>query len=1160
MKILKINYCIFNLNHCFNGNIIICFCAAIIGCTQQQEQKKQFQKISAAQTGINFTNTLTETPEQNILTYEYFYNGSGVAAGDLNGDGLPDLFFTGNQVPSKLYLNKGGFKFVDITKIAGVAGKDGWKTGVTFVDINGDGKLDIYVCYSGFGDDAMRANELFINNGNDKNGIPTFTERAAEYGIDAPGTYSTQALFFDYDGDGDLDMFLLNHAVGFYSPFFNTTKLRNLRHPQFGNRLYQNNNGKFTDVSEKAGIYGGGINFGLGVAASDINNDGWPDLYVSNDFEEQDYCYLNNRDGTFTDVCKKAFGHISKNTMGVDIADYNNDLLPDVVTLDMLPEDNHRQKMLQGADQYDKYNLMVDSGYGHQNPRNMLQLNRGIGKDSLPFFSEIGQLAGMSNTDWSWSALLTDFDNDGLKDLFVTNGFLRDYTNLDFVKYDVGVAMQQAMADGKDVSTREAYHRNMPLFDLLKRMPSSKVSNYVFKNKGDLSFSDETKNWGLYQPGVSSGATYADLDNDGDLDLIVCNNNEPVWIYKNNAETISHNNFIKVKLNGIDQNKLAIGAKVILTIKKKTQLQELYPVRGYQSSVDYVLNFGIGKDSSIDNVKVIWPGGKQTIVDEPAINRLLTIGEAGASPPHEVAEKDNKQVLFTDITATTGIDFVQHENPYVDFKREFLIPYQLSKQGPKMCKADVNGDGFEDIFIGGPAGQAGVLYLQDKEGHFVRSKSQPWVADAACEDIGCTFFDADGDGDADLYVVSGGNEWMYPGPELQDRLYINDGKGNFTKVENALPNEIFSGSCVVACDFDNDGDLDLFVGAGSVPGNYPINGGNILLRNDYNKLTKTIHFTDITRQAAGEALFNAGMVTDAVWNDIDKDGWVDLIITGDWMPIKIFKNNHGTFTDITEQSGLKNNDGWWCKIIPADIDNDGNIDFIAGNMGWNTQFKPTATEPITTYAADFNGDGKVDPIITWFVQGKPYLFNSRDEMAEQIPGINKKFLKYADYADANIDNLFEKSQIDAAKKFYIKNVSTSFLRNNGKGVFTLTPLPLEAQFSPVNGILYNDYDGDGKKDILTAGNLFPFRVQQGRCDASTGSLFKGDGQGNFKTVNIITTGLQLQGDIRDMLEVKGKTSSVIIISKNNGAVQVIKNNSGTTKTNINHVNSNKKYQ
>ena len=1113
--------------------IIVCVSISFISCT---EKEKLFQKLSANETGIDFTNTITETKDRNVLTYEYYYNGSGVATGDLNNDGLPDIYFTGNQVPAKLYINKGNFTFEDVTKISNAAGKNGWKTGVSFVDINGDGKLDIYICYSGFGEDSDRANQLLINNGNNENGIPTFTERAAEYGIDAPGTYTSQALFFDYDRDGDLDMFLLNHANSFYSPFFNTTRLRNLRHPKFGNRLYKNDNGKFTDVSAEAGIYGSGINFGLGVAAGDLNNDGWPDLYVSNDFEEQDFCYLNNHDGTFKEVCKKIFAHISRSTMGLDIADYNNDLKPDVVTLDMLPEDNYRQKILQGADQYDKYMLMVDSGYGHQNSRNMLQLNRTIKQDTLPVFSEVGQLAGISNTDWSWSALLADFNNDGWKDLFITNGFLKDYTNLDFVKYDVASAMEQAVSEGRDISTQEKYQQNMPLFDLVKKMPSSKVSNYIFQNKGDLTFTNETENWGLNEPGVSSGASYVDLDNDGDLDLIVCNNNEPVWIYKNNADKISENNYLKIKLKGTAHNTYGIGAKVIVTTKKIDQEQEMYPVRGYQSSVDYVLNFGIGKENKIEKVKVIWPDGKQSVVSNPAINSTVVINATDTTAVDNTIEKN--AVLFNDITSSAGIDFVQRENNYIDFKRELLIPYELSRQGPKMCKGDVNGDGMEDIFIGGPSGQSGVLYIQDKEGHFKKSSSQPWKKDSLCEDVGSVFFDADGDGDLDLYVVSGGNEWMSPGPELQDRIYRNDGKGNFSKVENALPKEIYSGSCVVAADFDNDGDLDLFVGDRTVPGNFPMTGGNILLRNDFDKKTNTIHFTNIIRQAAGESLFNAGMVTDAIWNDIDKDGWVDLIISGDWMQVKIFKNNSGKFTDVTEKYGLNNLDGWWCKIFPADVNNDGNIDFIAGNMGLNTQFKASASQPLIMYAADFNGDGHVDPIMTWYIQNKSYPFNSRDEITEQLPEMKKKFLKYSQYANAAINDIFTQEQLDAANKFYIKDLSSSIFIN--KGTFIEKQLPIEAQFSPVNSILYNDYDGDGKKDLLIAGNFFPFRVQQGRCDASLGSLLKGDGKGNFIPVNRSISGLSIAGDVRDMIEVKGKEKSVIVISKNNDAIQVIK--------------------
>lgn len=933
-------------------------------------------------------------------------------------------------------------------------------------------------------------------------------------------------------------MFLLNHANGFFSPFFNTDKLRNLRHPQFGNRLYKNENNQFIDVSEQAGIYGSGINFGLGIAASDLNNDGFPDLYVSNDFEEQDFCYLNNGNGTFKEVCKEAFGHISRSTMGVDIADYNNDLMPDIVTLDMLPETNQRQKTLQGSDQYDKYSMMVSSGYGHQNSRNMLQLNQGLGKDKTPVFSEIGQLAGVSNTDWSWSALLSDFDNDGFKDLFVSNGFLRDYTSLDFVKFDVETAMQEAQKEGKDISTREKYHQNMPLYDLLKKMPSTKISNYAFRNMGDLTFQNQTKDWGLDEVGVSSGASYADLDNDGDLDLIVCNNNEPTWIYKNNTEKLAENNYLKIKLIGENGNRFGVGAKVVISSQSRSQQQEVFPVRGYQSSVDYVLNFGLGKDKEVENIKVIWQNGKQQIIEKPKLNSLVEISEKNA---REIESKPVlHQTLFLDVTDGLGIDFTQIENNYVDFKREPLIPYQLSRQGPKMTKADVNGDGLEDFFIGGASGQSGVLYVQDSEGHFKKSASQPWQIDMNCEDISSLFFDADGDGDSDLYVVSGGSDWLYPGPELRDRIYQNDGKGNFKKIEGAIPEEIYSGSCVKAEDFDKDGDLDLFVGARTVPGNYPLNGGNIILRNDSDKNSKTIKFKNVIQQVGDESLFNGGMVADAVWNDIDKDGWTDLIILGDWMSVKIFKNNQGKFSEITAKTGLANQDGWWCKIVPADVDNDGDMDFIAGNLGTNSQFKPNSEEPLTTYALDFDGNGTIDPVMTWYLQGKNYPFNSRDELTVQIPMLNKKFLKYADFANATIEDIFSKEQIEASKKFTIHNLNTSLIINNGDGTFKIKSLPLEAQFSAANAIIYDDFDKDGKKDILLAGNFFSFRVQQGRCDASKGCLLKGNGKGDFTPINKSISGLNLDGDIRDLLELKGKKGSIFIASKNNSKVQLIR--------------------
>jgi hypothetical protein len=1099
------------------------------------QETTRFTRLSPAATGIDYTNTITETKEHNVFTYQYYYNGNGVAVGDVDGDGLADLFFTGNQTPSKLYLNKGGLKFDDITAQAGVAGKNAWRTGASMVDINADGLLDIYVCYSGFGTEEERANQLFINQGKDKSGHPVFVEKAAEYGIDAPGTYTSQSVFFDYDKDGDLDMFLLNHANEFYSPFFNTTHLRNLRHPQYGNRLYRNDEGKFTDVSTAAGIYGSGLNFGLGVSVSDLNNDGWPDIFVSNDFHEQDFVYLNKGDGSFREAAQEVFAHMSRNTMGTDIADYNNDLLPDVAAMDMLPESHYRQKILQGADEYDKYNLMVDSGYGHQNNRNVLQLNRGLSADSLPVFSEVGQLAGVSNTDWSWAALFADFDNDGWKDLFVTNGYLRESTNLDFMKYEVAAAYQQAQEMGLDLSTPETYARNMPLYDLVNKMPSTKISNYLFRNKGDLTFANETAGWGLADEGVSSGAAYADLDNDGDLDLVVCNNNDPVWLYQNNTNETAKQNFIRVTLKGNRKNSFALGAKVIVSTAGGSQVQEMYPVRGYQSSVDYVLHFGLGNATAVTELKVVWPSDSVSVLQAPAINTLLTIDQATQQAP---VETPASPFLFKDISAEAGIDFLHTENLFVDFKREYLIPYELSKQGPKMSKADVNGDGLEDLFIGGAAEQSGVLYLQTGEGKFKKSPSQPWQEDAIYEDVGSLFFDADSDGDADLYVVSGGSEWAAGAAGLQDRLYINRGSGVFAKPTGALPQDAFSGSCVTAADFDKDGDLDLFIGARVQPGQYPLSTGNRVLRND-KAANGAVRFTDVTLSLGGETLFNAGMVTDALWTDIDKDGWPDLVVAGDWMPVTVFRNEGGkVFANITAQLGLDKSNGWWCKIVPADIDGDGDIDIIAGNMGTNTQFKARPEEPLVTYAGDFNGDGRLDPVMTWYIQGKSYPFNSRDELMEQMPGFNKRFLRYADYAKAATGDVLTAEQQASAKAFSIYTTQTSLLVNNN-GKYEVKPLPQEAQFSAVSGILYKDFDGDGKADLLLSGNFYPFRVQQGRCDASIGSLLKGNGKGDFVPVDRNRSGLLIPGDVRDMVLLKGKEKEVVVISKNSGRVQVI---------------------
>lgn len=1114
--------------------IFMCLVLVLVAC---KRSGKLFDKLPVSETGIDFTNNITEDKEHNVFTYQYYYNGNGVAVGDVNNDGLTDVFFTGNQTPSKLFLNKGGFHFEDVTAQAGVAGKKAWRTGANMVDVNGDGLLDIFVCYSGFGSGQDRAKQLFINKGKGANGIPVFEEKAAEYGIDAPGTYTSQSAFFDYDQDGDLDMFLLNHANEFYSPFFNTHRLRTLRHPEYGNRLYRNDNGHFSDVSVEAGIFGGGGNFGLGIAISDINEDGWPDVLVSNDFHEQDYLYLNNKNGTFREVAQQVFGHMSRNTMGLDIADFNNDLLPDVVTLDMLPESNYRQKILQGADEYDKYTLMVDSGYGHQNNRNMLQLHRGFKPDGTPIFSEIGQLSGISNTDWSWASLFADFDNDGWKDLFVTNGYLRESTNLDFMKYEVAEALQRAADNGLDISTPQGYSSNMPLYDLVKKMPSTKISNYMYQNKGDLTFADATADWGLDEKGVSSGATYADLDNDGDLDLIVCNNNDPVSVFRNNAN--ASNNYIRIQLKGDARNVFGLGAKVTVTTADNEQVQEMYPVRGYQSSVDYTLLFGIGKQKEIKKVRVEWPGNTETVINNPAINSTVTIAKKETSPEKPMMPAFS---IFADISASAGINFRHVENDYVDFKREYLMLYELSRQGPGIAKADVNKDGLEDIFIGGAAGQPGALYLQQAGEKFVMNASQPWTADAVNEDISSVFFDADKDGDADLYVVSGGSEWLVPGVELQDRLYINDGKGNFAKAEGVLPVEVISGSCVSPADFDNDGDIDLFIGASCIPGMYPLSAGNMVLRNDWDPITHQLKFTDVTKSIGGDILFKAGMVNSAVWTDIDKDGYQELVIAGEWMPLMIFHNEKGKkLVDISGQSGLQKSNGWWCKMVPADVDKDGDMDFILGNMGANTQFRTNEEQPLVTYSADFDNNGKIDPVMTWYIQGKSYPFNTRDEIVNQLPSLNKKFLRYSDFAVATIDDILTKEQIQKANKSYIYHMQTSLLINNN-GKFQLKPLPVEAQFSIVNSILYNDYDGDGKEDILLAGNFFPFRVQQGRCDASLGLLLKGDGKGGFKALDTKTTGLFVGGDVRDMLEVKNGKDDMVVISKNNDWIQVIAKN------------------
>ena len=1094
-----------------------------------------FSLMNEKATGLSYLNEIREDDSLNVMRYEYLYNGAGVGIADFNNDGLMDVFFSGNTGPNKLFLNDGNFHFTDITRKANVKGNGTWSTGVCLADVNGDGLMDIYVCHSGkYDDPAQLSNELFINQGI-KNGIPEFKEMAREYGLDLPGTQSTQAVFFDYDHDGDLDMFLLNHSNHTYNPFLNTRKIRSIPNFDFGNRLLRQDrdaNGKihFTDVTLPAGIVNNALNFGLSVTVSDVNGDGWPDIYTTSDYTEKDCFYINNRDGTFTESLEKSFTHISKYSMGSDIADYNNDGRPDVLTLDMLPEDNHRQKLLKGPDQYDQYHLLLDSGYYHQQMRNMLQLNEGPDQTGTLRFSEIGQLAGISNTDWSWSGLFADFDNDGWKDLFISNGYLRDFTDMDFLKYTVADAKFEAAKHG---------HQNFQTYDLVRQMPSNKLGNYIFRNNHDLSFTNMSAEWGLNTPSISNAAAYADLDNDGDLDLIVCNNNEPAMVYRNNENELRRNHYIKLRLTGTGGNTKALGAKAILSTSDGiSQYQELYTVRGYQSSVAPELFFGFASELSIRQILLIWPDGKQTLIKDPVPDQTIELKQSDALPAggNSIAPKISKRI-FEDISAQSGLSFQHRENDFVDFKDEVLLPYQLSKEGPALAKADVNGDHLEDVFIGGAIGQPGRLYLQMASGKFMIAASQPWVADSSSEEVNALFFDADQDGDMDLYVVSGGNEYTDQSPEYQDHLYINDGKGNFTRANNALPAMLSSKFAVAAADFDHDGDIDLFVGGRGMPGSFPLPSRSYLLRND--SQNGVIHFTDVTAAMCKELLM-PGMVKAAVWTDLNQNQYPDLLIAGDWMPVMLFQNDKGKLSDISAKSGLTHLNGMWGSVKAADVNNDGKMDFILGNCGYNDQFKASPKQPMTMYVADFDDNGSIDPIICYYIQGKSYPMASRDELLDQISPLKRKFIKYKDYADATMEDIFPEKKIKQAKIYFCDELASGILYNLGNNQFSFKPFGLQGQFSKVFGALADDFDQDGKTDILLAGNFYPYRTQLGQCDAGLGVLYKGTGH-SFEAVDPARSGCYIGGDVRRMLEIKNPLGEkLIIIAKNNDAVQVLK--------------------
>ncbi len=1092
-----------------------------------------FTKLSKSDTGINFRNILQESDEMNVLLYQYFYNGAGVAIGDVNNDGLPDVFFSGNMAKNRLYLNKGSkgasdLNFEDITEQAGVAKEEGWCTGATFVDINADGWLDLYICRSADVQPEMRRNLLFINNKD-----LTFTEKAKQYGLDDPG-YSTHAAFFDMDKDGDLDCFVINHSLNEYAGDKSEKPgMRQQQNPDFQSKLYRNDGGKFSNVSQEVGITGNVLSFGLGLAICDVNGDTWPDIYVCNDFNEQDYFFVNNGPSplergqgggvSFTERLADHFDHTSHFSMGCDFADFNNDALPDLATVDMLPDDPALLKMHSGPDNWKKFDQLFSQGFYYQSMRNMLHLNNGNGS-----FAEVGQLAGTSNTDWSWGVLMADFDNDGWKDMVVTNGYVKDYTDMDFLNFAMGKAVE-SKTQGTNVSTAE----------LIKAMPGSKLSKFAFRNTagaGQLGFESTAAQWGLSENTFSNGMAYADLDNDGDLDLVVNNINEFASIYRNNAAKSLKNNWLQIKLVGKKGNPHGYGAKLRLYAHGKVQFLEQQPSRGYESSVDHRLHFGLGEKTAVDSLVVTWSdsaNSKQVIIN-PKTNQLLTVKQADAGTSYPIISQFPNFLI-----SQSPLGFAHKENDYVDFNTQFLLPHFQSRQGPCIAAGDVNGDGLEDVFIGGAAGQAGTLLLQIGGGDFAPQKIPVLDTDAQCEDTGAAFFDADGDGDLDLYVASGGYEKPAGDAAYQDRLYLNNGpkgarKVSFIKSSDALPAETAPGTCVTSGDFDGDGDLDLFIGGGCTPANYPEAAESLLLINDGTKGTVKAHFTNKTKELA-PALARPGMVKDAVWLPKERQ----LVIAGEWMEIQLY--DFAATPIRNPKSEIRNSSGWWNRLHPADLDGDGDTDLVAGNLGLNGQMKASPTEPTTLYAADFDGNGAVDPILCHYRNGVNMPAPSRDDLGQQMPSIKKKFNDYKSYSTATIEDIVGKDALAKAKVLRAEQFRTVWLENTGKG-FTLHELPVEAQFAPVYAIASDDFNGDGHTDLFLAGNNRWSRIYFGRYDANHGQVLLGDGNpkgagGGFRLLPASQTGISIRADVRDAALVKGKNGNRIVVGVNDGEAQ-----------------------
>jgi hypothetical protein len=1119
---------------------IFLICFIISACDRKDFQ---FEKIESKVSGITFNNLIIESDSINQLDIENVYNGGGVGIGDFNNDGLPDIYFTGNIVPCKMYLNDGEFKFRDITDKAGVTGEGRWCRGIAVVDINNDGWQDLYISATLKKKASERQNLLYINKGLDKDKIPVFEEKAVEYGL-ADDSHTSQSYFFDYDNDGDLDVYMVvNEISKSISPYQFRPVLKNGDNPSTG-KLFRNdwsdslNHPVFTDVSKEAGIQVEG--YGHSAIITDINNDGWMDIFIGNDFLTSDLLWINNGNGTFTNQLNQYFKHTAANSMGNDIGDINNDMLPDIVSLDMNPEDNYRKKMMLMPASYQTYQNTERYGYNYQYVRNTLQLNQGktVGQnDSLghPIFSEIGYFSGISATDWSWTPLIADFNNDGYRDIFISNGFPKDITDHDFAVFRA----KAYLATSKD--------------QLLIQVPEVKIHNYIFKNNGNLTFSNMSEEWGLNLPTFSNGAACADLDLDGDLDLVINNINDEALVYKNKSieKKEKNSNFIRIKLKGEPKNPEGIGSWIeIYYGHSQNQVYEMSLYKGYISTFEAVAHFGLGKETLIDSIIVKWPNGKIHQVKNIAANQLITIDYKKSVPgPKNIMKLFAVNPIFTEITSSLGANFIHQETDFVDFNIQKLLPHKFSEYGPAIASGDMDGNTLDDIVLGGSSNNSATILYQQKNGKFQQKKllNEKQLKDKNFDDTGILLFDADGDNDLDIYSAAGGFESEANSSVYKDHFYENDGKGNFIEKADAIPSIFTSKFCVRAADIDKDGDLDLFIAGRVAPWLYPMPVSSYLLRND-SKPGK-IKFTDITKEFATD-LIDIGLVCDAVFTDFNNDGWTDLILAGEWMPVTFLQNIKGKFKNFTENTGLKGHTGWWNSITAGDFDNDLDIDYIVGNLGQNSFFKASPEYPVSVYASDFDNNGSYDAFPTLYLPisltdttKKEYPAHTRDDAIKQMLKIRTLFTNYKSYANSTIQDIFSAEILKKALIVRANYLNSVFIRNEGNGHFSIKSLPAQAQLSALNGMLTDDFDSDGNLDVLINTNDWSTEVLVGRYDALNGLLLKGDGKGGFTPKSIVESGIFISGNGRGIAKLIGSENKYLVAaSQNRGALKIYKLN------------------